>query len=111
MIAWAAEAGVLGGDERRHDGGHLMAAQPDVERRVGRIELVVLDVGAVLDEEGAEHLAVFGVDFRRQVALGVLQLLERRQPSEEARRRQQQQEDQQRHGCEGNNPEPADEPG
>ena len=107
----AAEAGILGGDERRHDGRDLVVAQTDVQRRIGRIELVVLHVGAVLHEEGAEHLAVLGVDFRRQVALGVFQLLERRHPAEDADGRQQQQKAQQHEGCEGHNPEPADGPG
>ena len=78
-----AEADILRGDERRDDRRHLAAVEPDAQRRIGRKEVVVLHVGTVLHEERAEHLAVLGIDLRGEVAARILQLLERRQPSEE----------------------------
>ena len=53
-----------------------MAIERKVARRIGREELLVLNVGAVLHEEGAYDVAIVAIDFGCEVALRVLQLLE-----------------------------------
>ena len=47
---------------------------------VGRVfgeELLILHIGAVLDEEGANNVAIVAINLGCEVAFGVLQLLER----------------------------------
>ena len=102
----AAEADVLGRDKRRDDRRHLVSVEPDAERRIRGKEVRVLHVGAVLHEEGADDLAVLGIDLRGEVAAGVLQLLERGHAPEDAERRQQQQHAHKRKGCERHAPDP-----
>ncbi len=104
----AAEARILGGHERRDDGRHAASVEPQVLRRVGRKEVGVLHVGAVLHEERADDLAVLGVDFGREVAFRVFELLERGHAAEKSRRGQQQHDQQHRHRCERHDPDPAD---
>ena len=101
-----AETDVLGRNERRDDGRNLMPGQPDVKRRIRRIEVGVLHIGAVLHEEGSDHLAVLGVDLRGEVAAGILQLLERGHAAEHAEDREHQHQRHERKGCESRVPDP-----
>ena len=102
----AAEADVLGRNERRDDRRHLVLAQTDVERRVRGKEVGILHIGAVLDEERADDLAVLGINLRGEVAAGVLQLLERGHASEHAQSRQQQHHGQKRERRKRHAPDP-----
>ena len=102
----AAEPDILRRDERRDDRRHLTAVEADVERRVGREEVGILHIGAVLHEEGADDLTVLGVDLRRKVAARVLQLLERGHAPEYAERRERKHQGQQDERGEGDRPDP-----
>ncbi len=89
-------------------GGTSCPSEPDMERRIVREEIGVLNVGAVLHEEGADDLAVLGIDLRGKVAAGILQLLERRHAAEQPEGR----EHQQQQSAKGRNePEPFDDSG
>ena len=100
------ETGVLGGDQRRDDRRHLVSSEPDMERRIVREKIGVLNVGTVLHEEGADDLAVLGIDLRGKVAAGILQLLERRHAAEQPEGGQQQHEEEQSERREGQTPDP-----
>ena len=100
------ETGVLGSDQRRDDRRHLVSSEPDMERRIVREKIGVLNVGTVLHEEGADDLAVLGIDLRGEVAAGILQLLERRHAAEQPEGGQQQHEEEQGERREGQTPDP-----
>ena len=102
----AAEPDILRRDERRNDRRHLAAVEANVERRVGREEIGILHVGAVLHEEGTDDLPVLGVDLRRKVAARILQLLERGHAPEYAERRERKHQSQQDERGESDRPDP-----
>jgi len=77
-----------------------------MERRIVREKIGVLNVGTVLHEEGADDLAVLGIDLRGKVAAGILQLLERRHAAEQPEGGQQQHEEEQSERREGQTPDP-----
>ena len=99
---------ILRRNQGRDDRRHVVSVEPEQLGGVEREEFVVLYVGAVLHEERAQHLAVRRENLGGQVALGVLQLLERRQPPEQAGGREQQQEQQECERGEYDAPEPFD---
>ncbi len=103
----AAETDVLGGDERRDDGRHLVAVETDVLRGVERKEVGILHVGTVLNEKRTDDFTVLRIDFGGEVAARVLQLLERRHPPEDTAGGENQQGENQGERSERHDPYPS----
>jgi lipopolysaccharide biosynthesis protein len=75
-----------------------MSIQIDMACRVGREELLILHIRAILHEEGTYDMTIIAINLGCQVAFGVLQLLEGGHTTKDADSRQREHKKKQSYG-------------